>query len=374
MEKLVLPDYNNSICNIINDELSVFGIGSEGKSLGMDLKKGKKTSLVFIDGLGWNLYSRLNNYKRFNSSKISSVFPSSTDSAAVSLVSGLNPGRHGVVGYKAFLKTAGAIIKPLENTYASAMSSFNLLKGIGRLNEIFRVNTIFNKLSKRKIKNVVITPDFTVNSSFSSLILNGASQVIGYENIWDAFHLYRKAMNDDSIKFIHLYIPYVDTIEHMYGYESLEAMESADYILGKIADINRGTKGNTIITADHGHNMIDEVVDLSKNKRLIKKLEIPPYGDSRATLFRSRYDIRGELKDYQMKVFDRTERELLLGKIGNDVEDNMPDYIGVALDSMGFTFDYKINKRKRDGRHGEPISSHGGLSAGEMEVPLLTLQ
>jgi predicted AlkP superfamily pyrophosphatase or phosphodiesterase len=373
VEQFSLPDYSRGICNIINDELSVFGIEQKGKSLGLDLKKNRKTTLVFIDGFGWNLYSRSKNFKNINSSKISSIFPSSTDSASISLVSGLSPGTHGIVGYKAFVKSTGAIIKPLENTYASAFHGNNLLSGIGRLNQMLKIDTIFNALSRKKIKNVVITPNFTAGSSFSSLIFDGANEVIGYENIWDAFHIYRKAIENDSIKFIHFYIPHVDTIEHIHGYESKEALEAAEYIIKKIAEINENKKTNTIITADHGHKMVDDIIDLSKNKKLIRKLDIPPYGDSRAPLFRSRYDIRSELSQYSMKIFGKNEREILLGPIGKDMEDSLPDYMGAAMDSVGFTFNYKLKKKKSEKWYGEPASNHGGLSPDEMEVPVLTL-
>ncbi len=370
MEGLVLPDYNNSICNIINDLLSIFNIENGGKKLGIDIKYGKKTSFVFLDGLGWNLYSKLKT--NFNSLKISSVFPSSTDTATVSIVSGLTPGMHGVVGYKAFIKKAGAIVKPLENTYASSFHSVNLLNS-GRMKDMFNINTIFNTLSKKKIKNLVITPNFTANSSFSSLIFSGSTYVEGYDNIWDAFHMYRKAMDNNNIKFVYLYIPYIDTIEHMYGYDSIEAYEAADYIINKIWEINKNLKTNTVISADHGHKVVDELIDFSGDKKLIRKLEIPPYGDSRAPLFRSRYDIKYELNKYKMKIFDKTERELLLGKIGKNVEDILPDYIGAAIGSTGFTFNYKLKNGNKKERYGEPISNHGGLSPDEMEVPILTL-
>ena len=373
MERLLLPDYSNSLCNIINDELSVFGIESPGRKLGLDLKKGRKTTLAFIDGLGWNLYSLSKKFNSLSARKISSVFPTSTDSASISIVSGLTPGRHGILGYKAFVKSAGAIIKPLENTYASAPHSVNLLSSIGKLSQMFKINTIFNILSKKGVKSAVITPGFTVHSSFSSLIFSGATRIEGYDNIWDAFYLYRKALDDDSIKFIHFYVPYVDTIEHVYGYKNQETLEAAEYIVKKIVNLNGGRNSNAIITADHGHKSVDNIIDLGRNKKLIKKLDIPPYGDSRAPLFRTRHDIKKELSQYSMKVFDKTERELLLGKIGKDVEDILPDYIGAALGSSGFTFDYKVGKKHKNERHGEPFSNHGGLSSDEIEVPILTL-
>ena len=373
MRKLVLPDYNNSICNIFDDELSIFGIESNGKGIGLDLKAGKKTSLLFVDGLGWNLYSNTKYFSSLKKLKVSSVFPSSTDTASISLVSGLNPGMHGIIGYKAFLKLAGAIVKPLENTYASAPHVNNLLSHIGKLSDMVRIKTIFNVLSNKRIRSLVITPSFIVNSSFSSLIFAGATEITGYENIWDAFYIYRKALENDSIKFIHFYIPYVDTLEHMYGYENLEVKEAAEYIIKRTVELNVGKKTNTIITADHGHKNVKEIIDFSRDKKFIKKLELPPYGDTRAPLFRSRYDITKDLDKYPIKVFNRNERELLLGKINKDIEDTLPDYLGAAQEDFGFTFNYRLNKKAAEYKNNEPVSNHGGLSTDEMEVPVITI-
>jgi hypothetical protein len=373
MSKLILPDYNNSICSLLTEELNVFNVENGGKGLNLDLKAGRKTSTVFLDGFGWNLFSKTKYFSTLNSRKISSVFPSSTDTASLSLVSGLNPGMHGLIGYKAFLKLTGAVVKPLENTYASAFHSNNLLSRIGKLKDMLRVKTVFDYLSKNKINSVAITPDFTVNSSFSSLIFSGAKEIIGYENIWDAFYVYRKALDNNAVKFIHFYIPYIDTLEHMYGYENLEIKEASEYILEKLINLNKGRKTNTIITADHGHKTVNSMVDLSMDKKLIKKLELPPYGDTRAPLFRSRYDIKEDLKKYNMKVFGREERELLLGKIGKGVEDLMPDFMGAAEEDFGFTFNYKLDKTRERNEKDEPASNHGGLSADEMEIPIITV-
>ena len=373
MSKLILPDYNNSICNLFNEEISVFGIENTGKKIGLDLKAGKKTSLLFVDGFGWNLYSNTKYFASFKKVKVSSVFPSSTDTASISLVSGLNPGMHGIIGYKAFLKLAGAIVKPLENTYASAPHANNLLSYMGKLKDMLKIKTIFNALSKKRIRSLAITPSFILNSSFSSLIISGATELRGYENIWDAFYIYRKALENDSIKFIYFYIPYVDTLEHMYGYENTEVKEAAEYILKRTAELNAGKKTNTIITADHGHKKVKEIIDFSKDKKLIKKLELPPYGDIRAPLFRSRYEIMKDLEKYPMKVFNKNERELLLGKINKDIEDNLPDYLGAAEEDFGFTFNYRLNKKAAVYKSEEQVSTHGGLSTDEMEVPVITI-
>ena len=74
-----------------------------------------------------------------------------------------------------------------------------------------------------------------------------------------------------------------------------------------------------------------------------------------------------------MKVFNRNERELLLGKITKNIEDILPDYLGPAEEDFGFTFNYKVNKKEQGNKNEEPVSNHGGLSTDEMEVPLISI-
>lgn len=369
MDGLVFPDYDRNLVALHSKLLERFGAGSYKTKLGLELENSKKVGLVLLDGLGWNLYSAVKPIKTSFASKITTVFPSTTSTALTSLLTGLTPGQHGIVGYKTFYKNMGGAIKPLEFTYASS-NYRNLLSRLTHLRDMFKVKTIFQKLAEEGVRSTVIFPSFIEGSEFSDLNFFGASKIIGYSGIWDALYYYKKEMNSGRSRFVYMYIPEIDTLEHRYGSSHPAVRQAAEETLSALSRASESTRrsGSTIVTADHGHIELSGITNLGSNQALMRKLEIPPFGDSRAILLRSRYDVSKELSGYNLEVFKGSERQALLGGISKELEDTMPDVIAVPKDSEGYTFIYG----DREISH-EQMSSHGGLSHEEMEVPLLVL-
>ena len=100
MEKkeIVLPNYKNSILNLINSILKYYNI--ETKYNGIDfldekLKNNyKNIVLIILDGMGENILNKvaLNGFfKKNQSSVITSVFPSTTAAAMTTYYSGKPP-------------------------------------------------------------------------------------------------------------------------------------------------------------------------------------------------------------------------------------------------------------------------------------------
>jgi len=60
--------------------------------------------LLLLDGLGWNQFqshaSLMPTLSQFDGSHITTVAPSTTATALTSLVTGLSPGEHGILGYR----------------------------------------------------------------------------------------------------------------------------------------------------------------------------------------------------------------------------------------------------------------------------------
>ena len=370
MHELIFPDYSRNQCAIANEVLKHFGVVHADSSFGIASQNNKKLSLVLLDGLGWNLFSELKNSNSFSAAKVTSVFPSTTATALASLSSGLTPGEHGIIGYKAFFKEAGSLIKPLEFTYASSNRDGQLSQ-MGTLKDMFKINTVFDRLRQKKIRSTVILPNFIAGSDYSNLIYSGASEILSYKDIWEAFFLYRQELERPRSKFVHFYIPYIDSIEHVYGHGHEIAKEAASYIFNKIAGITQHNKDVTgIVTSDHGHIDIEREIDLHRDRGLLKKLELPPYGDGRAPLFKSRHDITKELSKYNLRIFDRKAFGLLFGRQNAEISDMLPDFIGAPLDAKSYAYRYEMVPQKK--KH-ILKSNHGGLSKEEMEIPVVIL-
>lgn len=370
MKNPSFPDYSRNICALADEIMWVFGLGEHQSSLNLDLSGRKKIAMVVLDGFGWNVFSRLGLQKDHDVRKSTSVFPSTTATALVSMLTGLPPGSHGIIGYRTFSKQAGGLIKPLEFTYAFTHRS-ETLGQIGEMRDMFKADTLIHKLAKRKVRSTVFNPSFIQGSSYSDFLFSHAKYRTGYDNIWDALYLYKKELETGKSRFVFLYIPYIDTLEHVYGNSHEITTSAASYILNKLLDINVRNKKNvaSIITADHGHTDIEEDINLGSDAALMKKLEIPPYGDGRAPLFRSRADIRQELSKYDMEVLEKGYNQRLFGRIDGSVADILPDFIGLPGNNKSYYYRYNLRPKMKE--KGRQASNHGGLSQDEMEIPLI---
>lgn len=368
MAKLVYPDYSRSIVSLSSGILRHFGL-KVGEYIDLGLDRRRKTGLVIIDGFGWKLFEKVKS--RAKAEKITSVFPSTTSSAMVSIFSGLTPAEHGIIGYKTFIKSAGGIIKPLEFTYGSSHAR-EALSSMGRMDDIVRLETLASKLKRRGVRMSVVSPIDTAGSQFTTLLTGGEAKVYPYLTIWDAFDIFRRRMSSGRERLVCLYLPYIDSLAHRYSYDSDSIGEAINYMYSRLIGLSEelGKKAGIIATADHGHTKISERIDLMGDSRLMGKLDIPPYGDGRALFFRSRYDIHRELSRYNLKIFGREETFRLLGGGKPTGGVDYPDFSAVPLDGKTYDYTYSFTDRKERKRM---VSGHGGLSADEMEVPLIRL-
>lgn len=96
--KIVLPDYKNSILNLINSILHYYHV--ETKYNGINIldqkleKKYKNIVLIILDGMGDNILNTISPngfFKKHQERKITSVYPSTTTAAMTTYYSGKPP-------------------------------------------------------------------------------------------------------------------------------------------------------------------------------------------------------------------------------------------------------------------------------------------
>ena len=96
--KIVLPDYENSILNLINSILQYYHV--ETKYNGIDIldlkleKKYKNIVLIILDGMGENILNTISPngfFKKHQERKITSVYPSTTTAAMTTYYSAKPP-------------------------------------------------------------------------------------------------------------------------------------------------------------------------------------------------------------------------------------------------------------------------------------------
>ena len=96
--KIVFPNYQNSILNLINSILHYYHV--ETKYNGIDIldqkleKKYKNIVLIILDGMGENILNTISPngfFKKHQERKITSVYPSTTTAAMTTYYSGKPP-------------------------------------------------------------------------------------------------------------------------------------------------------------------------------------------------------------------------------------------------------------------------------------------
>lgn len=119
MKQMILPDYNNSIVNLMSSIRKYFDLDYEGNTLDIVdtlLKKNNPKNVVVIlyDGMGSRLVKRnldSNSFLNKNMiSELSTVVPSTTTAATTSVLTGLYPNSHGYLGWDMYYEKEDKVV------------------------------------------------------------------------------------------------------------------------------------------------------------------------------------------------------------------------------------------------------------------------
>ncbi|MFB6490125.1 MAG: alkaline phosphatase family protein [Thermoproteus sp. AZ2] len=368
------PKYDGlSIANIPNSILEGFGLRPRGEALSVDLKLKDRVALVLLDGLGYDELVRAAGdlASRYSlSAKITSVFPTTTATALTSLSTGLTPCEHGVVAWSFYLKQVGAVIDSLF------MSPFfwerdGLYNAGYDLRSLFEAPTIFSALSGAGLKARAFLPR-GLGGGISRVLYDGA-EVFEYVSPFDAFvNAGRFLRSERGLAYI--YISTIDSVLHKYGPGTEESSAAIAGVLEEVEKLSSAylAGASLIITADHGHERIEENINLSKDGELLSLLDVPPHGDPRAVFLKTRRgpeELKAAVAKYGFQLIDRgaAASSGLLGRCNGRFEERYGDFI--AFPPSGKAALYLYRPKNED-----PLKfkgHHGGLSSGELYVPLL---
>ncbi len=362
----IMPD-ENSLINLSSDMFGHFNLKVTSDTMNLNYKH-KKLCFILLDGLGWNIYKKTGiNFD--NEIKGTSLFPSTTSNVLSSIFLNKYPGEHGINGYLVYVKELGAIINILGYTSSASYIRDSMEKAYP-VNKIFNFDSKINQLNNAGIKTINIIPAFINNTSFSNLIYGSNNYTDAYSNLFHSFY----ALDNDLKKdydFITYYLPYIDQTAHKLGPYNEYTVENARYILTELYKIiKKHDDYDFIITADHGHIEVDNIIDLSRDNKLDDLTLIPPYGDARSIFF----NYSDELYDYLDNSYNnllliKKNDELykkLFGKIDEKIIKKLPELIGISKNND--IYHYPLNQRKYEMKGG-----HSGLLKDEMEIPILKL-
>ena len=289
MYEFTLPNYNgNSIINLMSSISNNFGKKHKYSQLkglpSSELKKFKNIVLIVVDGLGYNyLKSKNESFLLENlKSKITSTFPSTTACANTSFHVGYPSQQHALTGWDINLKEVGAITTILP--FTAVYEGDSLSKTHFKIDQIMDIKS-FHKGFKGKCFTLI--EKRISNSPFTNYVSKDTS-IIPTKSYKNTFTKLKELIKKDSVKrrFIHVYIPELDSIAHKEGIDTKKVNKLFWDIDKRMKNLSKSIKGtNTLLifVADHGFiNSTPKTEIWVENIKGLKEcLTIPLAGESR---------------------------------------------------------------------------------------------
>lgn len=336
------------------------------------LPRARSVVLIVVDGLGAiGLRAHAGHARAMTAGMTKkdvavSVFPSTTAAALTSLLTGVHPGEHGLVGYR--------VVDPARDLLVNQLTGWET-EGLDPATWQM-APTIFERAIRSGHPAFAVGLPAYASSGFTRATLRGAefsSAPRADERVRRAYELAERHTG----ALVYCYLPEVDKAGHKHGVASAEwvaALEDVDAALSERVPAGVGV----IVTSDHG--MVDvparrQVVLDETHLRGIRHVGgeprmlhayVSPDEDANGVLTRWRADLDG-IADVVAK-----EEAIRAGLFGPVVSAPAADRIGDVLAiARGNAAIYDGTAADQRGRG--MIGQHGALTAEERQVPLLRL-
>jgi hypothetical protein len=348
-----------------------------------------RVAFVYLDAFGWRFLERQEDHALVRRARtdglvvqLTSQFPSTTTVHATTIHSGLPVAEHGLYEWHLLEPTLNRLITPLLFSFAGD-SERETLRGVLDPGEVFPEESLHRRLAAQGVRSSVAQPVAYVRATPSRLLLRDAA-VLPFSTPQQGLAAAAAALAATEIGYAHVYLDRVDGLMHDVGpdspavdpafAEALTSIEQAPFPSGTLV----------LVTADHGMAPVDPTRTVYVNRvwpGLAAHLEtgadgkaLAPAGSSRDLFLHVRNGQIGEVRD---GLGDRL--------------DGVADVLAVEeLIAVGAFAEPSPRLRARLGevvvlpRFGQSIywhepgrfvqhfrGQHGGLSAEEMEIPLL---
>jgi predicted AlkP superfamily pyrophosphatase or phosphodiesterase len=393
-DDFVLPDYERfNLKNLSSLIGGIFGVGSltpskfpEGYTDEFDGVE--KVLLVILDGLGYNrLLTHLDNFEsifyelaeRGVLRPLTCPFPATTSTCLTSIFTGLAPSEHQILGYHMFSKDYGLIFNTLDMKPVYGYSSrVEIADEFAR-----KIKPWLSKLREQDVESYIVVKGSILGSGLSRVIHQN-QELVAYILQSDMLEQCRKILERPNRTLLVAYYSGIDTLEHKYGPYSEEVTSEIQTIEGNLRSflnkLSQDIKKQTlmILTADHGVSPTSKSYFLKDIPEITENLMLPPVGDSRATFLFSKPERKENLSVAFRKNIDGFKllpsKELIeKGAFGHPPQDSqlleavVGDFTALSVNQNALHYPFFDEDRIR-----MPLGAHGGMTAEEIIVPLLS--
>lgn len=400
-ERWVLPHYDSlSIANIPATIAALMGGDLPGalpplpSELWADWGTGlRRIVLVILDALGYRMLQRMiarGEGQGFHDIMeagrlvpLTSVFPSTTDAALVSLQTGRPPAEHGWLAYTMYLRELGIasnaiLLCPVWTRQPDLLLDWGL-----DLETLVTVPTLAQRLDALGVRTKAAFYTGFRNSGFSKMLYRGVGETRGHHHASDLWVQLRHLLAETRGKktFITGYWSGLDTLAHAYGpdtdlweaeFRMVSHLLSGEFLSQLPAQDREGTL--LLVTADHGqiHIPPERILSAKDDPELSQHLMVPIMGESRAAFVYPRPGRTGAIRSYLEDAYTDwfvildSVRALETGMMGKPITDETYARTGELL---------ILPRGDHALQMGQPpvplVGRHGGLTQEEMLVPLL---
>ncbi|MBU0493225.1 MAG: alkaline phosphatase family protein [Chloroflexi bacterium] len=319
---------------------------------------------------------------------LTSVFPSTTTAVLTSLWTGRTPAEHGLIGYVLFLRELGVtadMIRLVPRGRDKDGCGRDTLLDWGLSPEDFlAVPGLAQTLADDGIVTRSVIRKEYLGGFLSRLHYRGVTEMSGHldaADMWVCLREMLQAHRDERL-YLSAYWGAVDTISHERGPYSPHwdaALRNLTYSLERefLAPLSPADRQGTLllITADHGQIVtpLERTIYLQQHPALLDALVMSPTGEPRVPYLYVRPGRVAEVKDYFAEhlahAFVTLDADTVIssGLLGHEpvmpaVPYRLGDVVAIARD------DWILYDRPKEP---DMIGRHGGLTPGEMLVPML---
>lgn len=374
------PDYSRSLPALSVRIAAYLGLEEKTQPFPCDEleraleKKPMRVCILVFDGLGSAQIERHFMRDGFLSSHlaghIDSVFPPTTAAAMNSLYSGMEPSRHGWLGWSLYFMQAGRTIDLFPRVDSVTKAS---VEGLFDPWSALAYTPILDRARDAGLSTGFVAP--------KGLLMPGLrhTPTLGAKDLDEWFEFVRQQGREEGPGLTMAYWPEPDYSLHRHGPESPRVERIARDIDAGLRSLSAALSKDdlVIVTGDHGHTEVDEYIDLGKITAINEAMLMPPYLEARAAFFFVRQERRQSFERAVRESLGRdffmlTREEIFTQELFGPREGSHPlfdsfvaDYLVIATGKKALKYYEPLHDHG-----GDYPSHHAGLTEKEMRVPL----
>lgn len=356
--------------------------------------------LFLLDGFGWRQFERFQDESLLKELshkgrvvKLLAQFPSTTAAQLTTIHTGQPVGEHGVFEWNYYEPKLDAVIAPLLFSFAGTLQRDTLKTVDANPKMVLPGKTIYKTLANQGVKATIFQHREYTPSTYSNAMFRGAHSV-GYRTLAEGLVNLGETMAKATGRvFLNFYFDRIDGISHEYGPESSQSAAEIQSVLMTLEAFFRRNirpRGRTLVmlTADHGQSEVDPrttvfintdprfsgVTDYFRRSRDGKL--VAPGGSCRDFFLYIREGLVDEACEFLATRLEgkaevwKVAEMITAGNFGSTISAEFRGRVGDLV-----ILPYRRESvwwYEKDRFNQKYYGHHGGLSAEEMEIPLLT--